>query len=71
MTRAGLVILLVALWLTVYPSGANGVDIEKQGIRLGPVLTRDASKESFTGADAEKANAMLKGSYRKGFEIVV
>jgi hypothetical protein len=50
---------------------ANGVDIEKQGIRLGPVLTRDASKESFTGADAEKANAMLKGSYRKGFEIVV
>jgi cytochrome c-type biogenesis protein CcmH len=28
MTRAGLVILLVALWLTVYPSGANGVDID-------------------------------------------
>jgi hypothetical protein len=50
---------------------ANGVDLEKQGIHLGPVLARDASKESFTGAGSEKANAMLKDSYRKGFEIVV
>jgi predicted dehydrogenase len=50
---------------------ANGVDIEKQGIRLGKTLTREGLKESFTGANAEKANALLKGSYRKGFEIVV
>lgn len=50
---------------------ANGVDMDKQGIRLGPILTRDGSKESFSGSGAEKANAMLKESYRKGFEIVV
>jgi predicted dehydrogenase len=50
---------------------ANGVDIEKEGIRLGKVLTREGSKESFTGANAEAANALLKGSYRKEFEIVV
>ncbi|WP_367870140.1 Gfo/Idh/MocA family protein [Luteolibacter sp. Populi] len=50
---------------------ANGVELEKTGIHLGPVLTRDGTKESFTGPAAEKANAMLKGTYRKGFEIVV
>jgi len=50
---------------------ANGVDIEKEGVRLGATLTREGLKESFTGAGAEKANALLKDSYRKGFEVVV
>ena len=50
---------------------ANGVDVAKQGIRLGPVLERAEKGEQFTGPNAEKANAMLKGSYRKGFEITV
>lgn len=48
---------------------ANGVDVKTKGIRLGPVLERAEKGESFTGNQAEKANAMLKGSYRKGFEI--
>jgi predicted dehydrogenase len=50
---------------------ANGVDVAKQGIRLGPVLERAEKGERFTGNQADKANAMLKGSYRKEFEITV
>lgn len=50
---------------------ANGVDPAKQPVRLGAALTMDGSKETFTGAHADKANPLLKGSYRKGFEITV
>jgi predicted dehydrogenase len=49
----------------------NKVDPEKDLISLGKNLTIDPEKEIFTGADAELANPLLKGSYRKGFEIVV
>ena len=48
---------------------ANGVDLDKHPIRLGASLPMTG--ESFTGPAAEKANALLKGSYRKGFEITV
>ncbi len=48
---------------------ANGVDLAKEGLRLGPTLERAEKGESFTGAEAEEANALLKGSYRKGFEL--
>jgi predicted dehydrogenase len=48
---------------------ANGVELEKQKIRLGASLAM--SGESFTGDHADKANALLKGSYRKGFELPV
>ena len=48
---------------------ANGVDVVKKGMRLGPVLEREREGERFTGNQAEKANLLLKGSYRKGFEI--
>ena len=49
---------------------ANGVDVAKEGIRLGALLTTDGVKESFTGDGFEAANALLKDSYRKGFEVV-
>ena len=45
----------------------NGVDVKKHGIRLGAKLA--VSGEKFTGDHADKANALLKGSYRKGFEL--
>jgi predicted dehydrogenase len=48
---------------------ANGVDLDKQKIRLGAALAM--SGEKFTGDEADKANALLKGSYRKGFELPV
>jgi hypothetical protein len=47
----------------------NKVDPEKDLIILGKNLTIDPAKEIFTGAEAEQANALLKGTYRKGFEI--
>jgi len=50
---------------------ANGVDVATKGIRLGPALERAEKGEQFIGANAEKANALLKGSYRKGYEITV
>jgi len=46
---------------------ANGVDLDKQKIRLGASLA--LAGEKFTGDQADKANALLKGSYRKGFEL--
>jgi hypothetical protein len=50
---------------------ANGVDLAKTPMSVGKSLSLDAANERFTGSDAEAANALLKGSYRKGFEIVV
>jgi hypothetical protein len=49
----------------------NKVDPEKDLITLGKTLTVDPEKEVFTGAHAEQANPLLKGSYRKGFEIEI
>jgi predicted dehydrogenase len=48
---------------------ANGIDLTKTPMTLGLPLEIDAKAERFTGANAEKANALLKGSYRKGFEL--
>lgn len=50
---------------------ANGVDLAKTPLKVGPALTLDAAAERFTGDHADKANEMLKGGYRAGFEIVV
>ena len=47
----------------------NGVDIAKQPLIMGPKLTYDRKSEQFIGRDAKQANAYLKGTYRKGFEI--
>ncbi len=48
---------------------ANGVDPEKHKIQLGIPLSLHG--ETFTGPGADRANALLKGSYRKGFELPV
>jgi predicted dehydrogenase len=48
---------------------ANGIDLTKTPMTLGLPLEIDPKAERFTGANAEKANALLKGSYRKGFEL--
>lgn len=49
---------------------ANGIDLAKTGITVGPPLKVESGKESFTGDRAEAANALLKDSYRKSFELV-
>jgi predicted dehydrogenase len=50
---------------------ANGVDLAKIPLTVGPMLSIDPTAERFTGDHAERANELLKGSYRSGFEIVV
>jgi hypothetical protein len=49
----------------------NKVDPEKDLLNLGKNLTIDPEKEIFTGTGAEQANPLIKGSYRKEFEIVI
>jgi len=49
----------------------NNVNLEKNMLALGKHLTVDPAKETFTGDFSEQANKHLKGSYRKGFEIMV
>lgn len=48
---------------------AHGIALDDPGIALSPVLEMDPDKEVFTGAMADKANAHLGRSYRKGFEL--
>ena len=50
---------------------ANGVDVKKTGITLGPKLTMDGENEVFTGAQADQANALLKDPYRENFGIAL
>jgi hypothetical protein len=44
------------------------VDVDKATGLVGPKLSIDPKKEVFIGGN-DKANAMLKDEYRKGFEI--
>jgi len=48
---------------------ANKVDLEKDQIQFGPVLTLDSKKEVFTGELASAANPLLTRSYRKPFVV--
>ena len=50
---------------------ANGIDLAKTPLKLGAALTIDSKAEKFVGAGADKANALLKEDYRKGFELPV
>jgi predicted dehydrogenase len=50
---------------------ANQVDLKKAPLKLGTALAIDPKAERFTGPGAEEANALLKGEYRKGFELPV
>ncbi len=52
---------------TVEHLKANGVDLEKTPLALGPYLEFDNESEKFTNND--EANEMLTREYRKGFEV--
>ncbi len=45
----------------------NNVDIEKEGVQIGPMMKFDPKAERFTEHD--KANQYLTRDYRKGFEV--
>lgn len=50
---------------------ANGVDFSKSQVVLGPWLEMDPDRELFIGGsgDVERANQLLRGSYRKPFVV--
>ncbi|HPC96645.1 MAG TPA: Gfo/Idh/MocA family oxidoreductase [Sedimentisphaerales bacterium] len=48
---------------------ANEVDLEKEPITLGPVLTMDADREQYVGEYSDMANMYLKRNYREPFIV--
>lgn len=48
---------------------ANEVDLEKEPITMGPMLTMDSKTERFTGEDSEWANMYIKRNYREPFVV--
>jgi predicted dehydrogenase len=48
---------------------ANDVNLEKQRVALGPVVTFDGEQEVFVGESAEYANMFLKRVYRPPFVV--
>ncbi len=48
---------------------ANGLNLEKMPIVLGPWLKMDSKKEMFKGAYAEQANKYISRDYREPFVI--
>jgi predicted dehydrogenase len=47
----------------------NEIDLAKQPFILGPMLTYDRKQERFVGENAEKANKLVKCSYREPFVV--
>jgi hypothetical protein len=45
------------------------VDLAKEPITLGPVLTMDPAKEQYIGEYSEMANMFLKRNYREPFVV--
>jgi hypothetical protein len=48
---------------------ANGVDLEKEPITMGPMLTMDPSTERFVGDYSDMANMYVKRNYREPFVV--
>ncbi len=48
---------------------ANEVDLEKEPITMGPMLTMDAEKEQYVGENSDMANMYLKRNYREPFVV--
>jgi hypothetical protein len=48
---------------------AHGLTMNSPGMRLGPMLTMNASTELFQGEHSDEANAFLKRSYRAPFVV--
>ncbi|MHC4679823.1 MAG: hypothetical protein ACYTEK_14105 [Planctomycetota bacterium] len=47
----------------------NEVDLEKELITMGPMLTMDPEKERFVGEYSEWANMYVKRNYREPFIV--
>jgi predicted dehydrogenase len=48
---------------------ANEVDLEKEPITMGPILTMDPQKEQYIGECSDMANMFLKRNYREPFVV--
>jgi hypothetical protein len=48
---------------------ANEVDLEKEPITVGPMLTMDPNKEKFVGEYSDWANMLVKRNYREPFVV--
>jgi predicted dehydrogenase len=48
---------------------ANEVNLEKEPITIGPMLTMDPQKEQYVGEYSEMANMFLKRNYREPFVV--
>ena len=48
---------------------ANEVDLEKEPITMGPMLTMNTENEKFVGEHSDWANMYLKRNYREPFVI--
>ncbi len=48
---------------------ANEVDLEKEPITIGPMLTMDPDKERFVGENSDMANMFIKRNYREPFVV--
>jgi predicted dehydrogenase len=48
---------------------ANEVDLEKEPITIGPMLTMDPRRERFVGENSELANMFIKRNYREPFVV--
>jgi predicted dehydrogenase len=48
---------------------ANEVDLEKEPITMGPILTMDPAKEQYVGECSDLANMFLKRNYREPFVV--
>lgn len=48
---------------------ANEVDLEKEPITIGPMLTMDPQKEQYIGEYSEMANMFIKRNYREPFVV--
>lgn len=47
----------------------NGVDLEKEGVVMGPTVTMDSQHERFVGEHSDLANLFIKDTYREPFVI--
>ncbi|UCD49714.1 MAG: hypothetical protein JSW27_19540, partial [Phycisphaerales bacterium] len=47
----------------------NNVDLEKEPITMGPMLTMDPDKEVFVGDMSKEANMYIKRNYREPFVV--
>jgi hypothetical protein len=48
---------------------ANEVDLEKEPITLGPMLTMNTRSERFVGENSDMANMLVSRNYREPFVV--